>query len=501
MIVRVFGPPGTGKTTFLINQVDKEITSGVLPNKIGYFAFTKRASNEAKERASEKFKNLNVKKDFQNFRTLHSLAFQTLGIKRASMMDEQKYKDFSNIIGEDVGVERDDDGFVKRINNSVLDQINLARSREMDLRTHYNQSGLDIEWRKLEFINAAYKKFKEKEGLYDYTDLLEEAVKCFDLIPKLEVCIVDEAQDLSKLQWRFVKVLSEKAKRTFLAGDDDQAIYSWAGADVVSFLDTKGETIVLDKSYRVPDEVHRLASSVIEKIKNRQNKKWNPRQEKGSVKIIEEFFHIDFEKNSEETWLVLASTNYLLNEPHDYLYSQGIHFQRNNQPCISSKIISAVIDWEDLRKGKEVSLESVTNIYKYIDSQYVKRGFKNLKTATEEILYTLDYLKKEHGLLTEDIWHEVLTKIPTSKVNYLIALLKRKVKLKRNPLVSLSTIHGAKGAEADNVVLFTDISTKACKEAFNNPDDARRLTYVALTRAKKKLYIIHPEDKEKSMLF
>ena len=104
-------------------------------------------------------------------------------------------------------------------------------------------------------------------------------------------------------------------------------------------------------------------------------------------------------------------------------------------------------------------------------------------------------------MLTEDIWHEVLTKIPTSKVNYLIALLKRKVKLKRNPLVCLSTIHGAKGAEADNVVLFTDISTKACKEAFNNPDDARRLTYVALTRAKKKLYIIHPEDKEKSMLF
>ena len=505
MIVKVFGPPGTGKTTFLINQVDKEVCAGVMPRDIGYFAFTKRASTEAKQRAAQKFKDLNVKKDFPYFRTLHSLAFQILGMKKEAMMDSEHYNDFAEKIGEDIGVEKDDDDFVKRTNHPILDQINLARVREMPLREHYHRSSMEIDWRKLEWIDASYKKYKEIEELYDYTDLLEGAVQNINAIPKLEVVIIDEAQDLSKLQWRLVKLLSKVSNRTFLAGDDDQAIYSWAGADVKSFLETDAQTVILDQSYRVPRNIHRMCLSVVEKISTRQKKTWSPREEEGTIEQVNYFHSINFEQSMKEqpdkTWLILASTNYLLNKPYDYLYSQGIYFERNNHPCISSKIISAVIDWEDLRKGKEVGLGSVTNIYKYIDSEYVKRGYKNLKTALEDCLFTLDILKREHGLLTDDIWTKVLTKIPTKKVEYLRSLLKRKVKIKEKPLVRLSTIHGAKGAEADIVVLITDVSTKAFQEAFNNPDDARRVTYVALTRAKEKLICVYPEDHNRAILF
>tara|TARA_R100001086_G_scaffold235113_1_gene157882 strand:- start:2258 stop:3775 length:1518 start_codon:yes stop_codon:yes gene_type:complete len=505
LIVKVFGPPGTGKTTFLINQVDKEVCEGVLPRDIGYFAFTKRASTEAKQRAAQKFENLDIRKDFPYFRTLHSLAFQILSMKKEAMMDSENYNDFAKKIGENIGVEKDDDDFVKRTNNPILDQINLARVREIPLREHYHRSSMDIDWRKLEWIDASYKKYKEVEELYDYTDLLEEVVQRPDAIPKLEVVIVDEAQDLSKLQWRFVHLLTKRSNRTFLAGDDDQAIYSWAGADVKSFLKTDAQTIILDQSYRVPRNIHRMCLSVVEKIGTRQKKTWNPREEEGIIERVSYFHSINFEQSMKEhpdkTWLILASTNYLLNKPYDYLYSQGIYFERNNHPCISSKILSAVIDWEDLRKGKEITLGSVANIYKYIDSQYVKRGYKNLKTALEDGLFTLDILKKEHGLLTEDIWTKVLTKIPTKKVEYLRSLLKRKVRIKEKPLVRLSTIHGAKGAEADIVVLITDVSTKAFQEAFNNPDDARRVTYVALTRAKEKLICVYPEDHNRAILF
>ena len=77
---RIFGPPGTGKTTALLDMVDKALSSGVSPNKIAFLAFTRKAANEAKERACERFK-LDTQKDLQYFRTLHSLALTLSDIK------------------------------------------------------------------------------------------------------------------------------------------------------------------------------------------------------------------------------------------------------------------------------------------------------------------------------------------------------------------------------------------------------------------------------------
>src|SRR5210317_433520 len=71
----ILGPPGTGKTTTLLNLVDQFIQQGVRPKKIGYFSFTKKAAQEAKTRAELKF-NLNPDSDLIHFRTLHSLAFK-----------------------------------------------------------------------------------------------------------------------------------------------------------------------------------------------------------------------------------------------------------------------------------------------------------------------------------------------------------------------------------------------------------------------------------------
>ena len=75
----VLGPPGTGKTTTLLNKVDDYLKE-TDPDKVGYFAFTQKAAYEARDRAIKKF-NL-TEDDLPYFRTLHSLAFRKLGVKK-----------------------------------------------------------------------------------------------------------------------------------------------------------------------------------------------------------------------------------------------------------------------------------------------------------------------------------------------------------------------------------------------------------------------------------
>ena len=98
---RIFGPPGTGKTTTLLNMVEKQMEDGILPSQIAFLAFTRKAAKEARERASKRFK-LNMDKDLFYFKTLHSFAFAMSDIQSTQLMKSDHMDDLSTIIGEDV---------------------------------------------------------------------------------------------------------------------------------------------------------------------------------------------------------------------------------------------------------------------------------------------------------------------------------------------------------------------------------------------------------------
>ena len=491
---KVFGPPGSGKTTFLLNVVEQELDAGVPPQRIGYFAFTRKAANEAKERAIAKFPQLNSELDFPWFRTLHSLAFKCLGVGAKDIMKPEHYHEFAKQAGLEIAVDTDEESLVVRTDNPILNEINIARIRGEDLKTHYNRSNMEIEWFHFEYVERAYRHYKNANNLIDFTDLLEMVIQEADRLPTLEVLIIDEAQDLSRLQWDLVRELCKRSQRSFLAGDDDQAVYNWAGADVKTFLGFEGDITVLDQSYRVPAKIHALAGNIVKRISKRQPKTWNPRDYEGEVHFYNDYQHVPV---NEGEWLVLASTNYLLNGPHEWLKSQGLLFERHGHRSIAEAILTAVLGWETLRKGKEAPFPVVKQIYKYLDSSAVQRGFKALKDADQEALYTMEKLKEHHGLLTNAIWHEALTKIGEDKRDYIIALLRRGTRLSSKAPIKLSTIHGAKGGEADHVLLLGDLSTKFAKEYARNPDDVNRLLYVGVTRARQSLHIVLPQNEQK----
>jgi len=309
----------------------------------------------------------------------------------------------------------------------------------------------------------------------------------------LECLIVDEAQDLSRLQWNLVEALALRSKRVFIAGDDDQAVFTWAGADVKSFLSYGGDITVLNQSYRVPLSVHQLADNIVQRIGERQEKTWKARDFQGGVFTY--YRHEDVPVDQGQ-WLIMASTNYMLNPIHDWLKSMGVLFERNGVPSLPEGVASAVVDWERLRKGQEVSAASIRNIYRLLGTN-VAKGFRTLRGIDDNALYNMESLIKDHGLLVDFVWHQSLIKISDDKREYLIALLRRGTKLSEPVRIKVSTIHGAKGGEADNVMLLMDLSPRFAKEYATNADNIHRLFYVGVTRAKQTLHLVHPKQIEK----
>ena len=145
----------------------------------------------------------------------------------------------------------------------------------------------------------------------------------------------------------------------------------------------------------------------------------------------------------------------------------------------------------------------------------VKRGFKKLPGLDDDETVSLDELIAHHGLMElvhimgtprieenirDCIWHEAMDRMPSADRVYITALLRRGEKFNAKPRIELSTIHGSKGGEADNVVLFTDLSPAAAKAAEHAPDDLHRVFYVGVTRTKQNLYLVDPEDDNRSYL-
>ena len=107
----------------------------------------------------------------------------------------------------------------------------------------------------------------------------------------------------------------------------------------------------------------------------------------------------------------------------------------------------------------------------------------------------MNNLVRDHGLLVANRpWDVAFDKIGNRDKEFLRCIERRnKSFYVGEPKINLSTIHGAKGGEADNVMLLTDLSKKSQEAMEQNPDDECRVFYVASTRAKKSLHIVQPQ--------
>ena len=475
MRYKVVGPPGTGKTRRLLKEVHKYVKQGTPLDQIGYFAFTRKAAGEARDRFLAKNEHL-TKKDIKYFQTLHSLAFNTLGLKEENVMQEGNYK----AIGETCGIqikyasyETNNFNGIFSSNSEYLSLINLARVKQISAEQQFNLNE-HLTWitkGKLLAIEKEINNYKQTYGLIDFTDMVQKFLDK-GKTPLFKVIFVDEAQDLSLIQWSMIKKIEEETQcDVWIAGDDDQAIFGWAGADVNSFIKWKSREILLSQSERVPRLIQQAALNIIQRIYfNRISKDYLPKDTKGNIYQRYKLNDIDMTKGD---WLILTRTKSLWRPIPPFLKRKGLYFNTVEGNSIGKTLYEDIQTWNEFQQG--------------LMPPDIKRQ-------------RLEELTGETNLNVNLSWNVAFKNVAPAKREYIKIMLLNGEDLSKPPRIKVSTIHGAKGGEATNVVLFlnqTANTIKGSKKSQAKQEEEFRVWYVGVTRTIENLYLIKCKNKLK----
>lgn len=484
----VFGPPGCGKTTKLVSEIKEKLASGVSPSSIGCVTFTRRAAWELRDRLSSEIEDITVD-DLPYVRTLHSLAFSRLGLSRSQVMSKKHWRQFGEKVGLDFSSSIDEEGrpanpmFSGASGDVYISLHSLARSRCRSLEEEWLASDVEElpQWALRKF-SESLSLYKREQGLLGFEDFLDE-----DHGGKLPIShmYVDEAQDLTPQQWKYVRRITPEDAEVMLVGDDDQAIFEWAGADPIQLLRFAGTRSTLPKSWRLANSIKVIADEVIRRCGTRVDKSWMSREEEGSVDWVSDVGEVDL--LTATTKLLLARRRHQLDKYIEECRRQGVVYRTRGVSGWSNEApeVRAAVAYESLRRGREVTAS---------EARLVASSIVGMP-APDRLEGTYCYADLNwpwSGMGDPPDWMQALTRISSSAREYIRLLRRNGESLSGPGRVELSTVHGAKGAEADEVVLSTDIGGKVARSADRRPDQELRVLYVGLTRARHHLTLIRP---------
>nr|HDN00654.1 ATP-dependent helicase [Deltaproteobacteria bacterium] len=517
--------PGTGKTRVLSYRIGHLIKTGdAKPDQILAMTFTNQAAKEISERV---FRLLNTElssgcvnngQKVPKISTFHGWALeflrQTLREAARLPIDEKDAKDICQEAAKQLG-----------LSNT---KPKVLHERISKAKQHYPPRVTGD--KDLEALIQSYHGLLKKYGLWDYDDLLLEALRLLEhdeikarFLRDFPFVLVDEFQDISPVQYSLIKSMARKNGNITVIGDPNQAIYGFRGASPefmhcfkTDFEDV--ETVVLDTVYRCPQVFLDAATSLIKDRSAVRLKSVKDKTPKIRIKPFEDpvdeanwvartieqivgglsFVSLDSGKAGGNTLrslsdvAVIFRAKVLGNPVAQALSKQGIPFQRADahDPLAQKELRSIWRIWEIL-KGRNVryhlsKLPGGKDLWnrKLFD---LKPRFQD-KDGPQLLSYIIDILDLDPNRpLLKALAHTIKRHL---HVDSLAVLLRNEADMLDINIeaVSLLSIHAAKGLEFPIVFLIgCESGIIPWKEA--DHEEERRLFYVGLTRASEEIYL------------
>ena len=579
----VLAGAGSGKTRVLTTKVaylleEKDIS----PSNILAITFTNKAAKEMKERI---FSLIGRQGFLVQISTFHSFGlkllkenYDLLGYdSNFTILDSDDSLTVIKKIMKELGIDSNKYNY-RGIRASISDNKNemvSVKEYEKFVYTEYDE----IVYK----VYNEYEKSLKRSNAIDFDDLLLLPIKLFNEHPSIlqkyqeqyKYVFIDEYQDTNKPQYLLSKMISDKYKNITVVGDNDQAIFTWRGADYKNILNFEkdypdSKVVILDENYRSTKNILKAANNVIKNNKIRKEKNlWTNNEDGNLIKYYKAYDEKDESefvvkeinklldnnvnpndicvlyranaqsRNVEEAFLshnisyrivgsyafynrkeikdLIAYLKLVHNEKDDVSLLRVINYPKRGigSKSIENLAISAKVEnkslYESIEGGKELEFKKIIEDLKkekdnmsltdfvdlVLNKSGIKESLKNEKTLESDIrLENLEEFKsitknleERDGIVSLEDFLDELSLVSDASEN----------QNDGNDKVTLMTMHAVKGLEFDYVFvvgveegLFPHLNSMNSEEEL---EEERRLMYVAITRARKKLYIINSRSR------
>jgi DNA helicase-2/ATP-dependent DNA helicase PcrA len=540
---------GTGKTRTLTERLRYLIERGIKPERICAITFTNKAAKEMARRVGREGPFLG---------TFHALGARILRRECRKVGREPNFAIFDD---------HDSFDLVKKAVKAVIlykkndEAVSMAEKKNQKETPVYfagkiaaiknlGKAVLDDDTKetlpigkKAQIIKVfeKYEALLEQNNAFDFDDLIQKVVTLFkknpDVLAKyqnmFDAILVDEYQDINPMQYALVTLLAEKHRNLSVVGDDEQTIYSWRYADIMTFLNFdknwEGAAVYfLEENYRSTGTIIRAAAAVVQNNRLRTPKKlWTQNPDGDPITLFEAWGEGDEAEWVAEQIQVLRGGD--KNADIGILYRTNAQSRAVEQALIRRNIPYRIFGGLKFYERKEIkdvvaALRYISNSKDEVAKERLEKSltkrrfaeFRNKVAADAEapvpllaiklFLETFHYFEYlETNFINADEREENIAELVAfaSEFANLHELLERLsllqavdeigTKPQEGKEVSLMTIHLAKGLEFDTVFIvgaaegFLPHGRSLADEA--SIEEERRLMYVAMTRARKRLTI------------